>query len=88
MDEHPFKTQSIPASHILIHFSELDALGDEMFEDELNVDDAISAPTGPLSEGGEANTAQVSNCINLLWDWIYRSIKGEYYPNFRLWVPP
>lgn len=38
--------------------AELDALGDEMFEDELSVDDAISAPTGPLSEGGEANPAQ------------------------------
>ena len=39
--------------------TELDALGDEMFEDELNMDDAISAPTGPLSDGGEAQPAQV-----------------------------
>ena len=37
-----------------------------MFEDELRVDDAISAPTGPLSEGGEANSAQVSKNLKLL----------------------
>lgn len=30
--------------------AELDALGDEMFDDELNLDDAISAPTGPIGE--------------------------------------
>jgi len=41
--------------------AELDALGDEMFEDELNMDDAISAPTGPLSDGGEAQPAQSGN---------------------------
>jgi len=30
--------------------AELDALGDEMFEDDLNLDDAISAPTGPIGD--------------------------------------
>jgi len=44
--------------------AELDALGDEMFEDELSVDDAISAPTGPLSEGGEASTQPGSVAVD------------------------
>jgi len=35
--------------------AELDALGDEMFDDELNLDDAVEAPTGPIGDES-ANT--------------------------------
>jgi len=63
---------------------ELDALGDDMFEDEGLLDDAVSAPSAPQGEIGEPSNRRAANetqikfkpCTSIVLRVLYRKVFG------------